>query len=94
MVYFLKYSSFGTVALLLLSQIIKRRVYPMKAINSAVVLEESHIDLEKTFLPSVLNESREGFSDHSDEPGFFFRGAVFGLLFCLPFWAVIFWLII
>ena len=66
----------------------------MKAINSAMVLEESRIDSERTFMPSVSNESMEEVSDHIDEPGFFFKGAVFGVLFCLPFWAFIFWLII
>jgi hypothetical protein len=66
----------------------------MKAMNSAMVFGENHIDSEKTLVSSVKNEPLEGFSDHYDEPEFFFRGAVLGLLLCLPFWAVIFWLII
>jgi hypothetical protein len=66
----------------------------MKATISATVIEEIHIDPEGMFVPSVDTESREDFSDRCEEPEFFFKGAVFGLLLCLPFWAVIFWLII
>ena len=64
----------------------------MKAMNSAMVLEETHIQSEKTFAPECKTESSEGVIDYNDEPGFFFKGAAFGLLLCLPFWAVIFWL--
>jgi hypothetical protein len=81
------------MALVLLSYAIKWRICPMKAINSAMVFEESHIDPQETFVPSFIDESLEGVIDQYDETGFFFRGAVFGLLLCLPFWAAIFWLI-
>lgn len=64
----------------------------MKAMNSAMVLEETHIESEETFAPECKAESSEGVIDYNDEPGFFFKGAAFGLLLCLPFWAVIFWL--
>ena len=66
----------------------------MKAMNSAMVIEETDIDPEGTFVPSVNAKSMEEFSDRYEEPEFFFKGAVFGLLLCVPFWAVIFWLII
>lgn len=66
----------------------------MKAMNSAVVFEEAHVDSEETFVPPVKAESSEKVVEHYDDPGFFFKGAVFGLLLCLPFWAAIFWLII
>jgi hypothetical protein len=66
----------------------------MKAMNSAMSFEEGHTDSEETFVPSVNPESLEMITDHYDEPGFFFRGAGFGLLLCLPFWAVLFWLIV
>jgi hypothetical protein len=66
----------------------------MKAMNSSMVFEEAHIDIEDTFVTPVKAESLEGIGDPYDEPGFFFRGAAFGLLLCLPFWIAIFWLII
>ena len=66
----------------------------MKVMNSAMVFKETYIDSEETLVSSVKNESIEKISDHYDEPEFFFRGAVLGLLLCLPFWIVIFWLII
>jgi hypothetical protein len=66
----------------------------MKAMNSSMVFEEAHIDIEDTLVTPVIAESLEGISDPYDEPAFFFRGAVFGLLLCLPFWIAIFWLII
>ena len=64
----------------------------MKAMNSAMVLGETHIESEERFAPECKTESSEGVIDYNDEPGFFFKGAAFGLLLCLPFWAVIFWL--
>ncbi len=66
----------------------------MQAMNSAMVFEETHIESEETFAPECNAESLEGGIDHNDEPGFFFRGAVFSFLLCLPFWAVIFWLFV
>ena len=65
----------------------------MKETNSSMVIEDSHIDSEGMFMQSASNESMEKFSDYYNESGFFFKGAVFGLLLCLPFWAVVFWLI-
>jgi hypothetical protein len=85
---------FGSMALVLQSYVEKWRNYTMKEMNSAMFIEATYIESEETLVPSVKNESMEGSSDHYDEPGFFFRGAVFGLLLCLPFWIVIFWLII
>ena len=65
----------------------------MEAINSAIVFEESHVASREELAPSVDIESMEDLIDHYDEPGYFFRGAIFGLLFCIPFWAALFWLI-
>jgi hypothetical protein len=93
MIFLINTPFFRTLALVLLSYVIKWRNCPMKAMNSAMVLEEAHIDSEERFVPSSKAESLEGVADHYDEPGFFFKGAVFGLLLCLPIWAVIFWLI-
>ena len=65
----------------------------MKAINSAIVFEETHVASKEELATSVDIESMENLIDHNDEPGYFFKGAIFGLIFCIPFWAAIFWLI-
>jgi hypothetical protein len=65
----------------------------MEAINSAIVFEETQVASKEEIMSSVDIESVEGFSDHYDEPGYFFRGAIFGFILCVPFWAVIFWFI-
>ena len=66
----------------------------MEAINSAQVLEENYYASEEELIPLVEKETMERSLDHYDEPSFFFRGAIIGLSFCLPFWAIIFWIII
>ena len=53
----------------------------MEAINSTQFFE-AHYEV-----------SEEEYLDNSDEPGYFFKGAVFGLFFCLPFWGILFWLV-
>ena len=65
----------------------------MKAINSAMVFEDAHVASKEELATSVDIESIENLIDHYDEPGYFFKGAIFGLIFCIPFWAAIFWLI-
>jgi len=65
----------------------------MEAINSAIVFEETHVAPEEELVSSVDIESVESLMDHYNEPGYFFRGAFFGFILCVPFWAVIFWLI-
>ncbi len=65
----------------------------MEAINSAIVFEETNVDSKEELAASVNIESMENLLDHYDEPSYFFRGAIFGLIFCVPFWAAIFWLI-
>ena len=65
----------------------------MEAINSAIVIEEAHVASKEELATSVDIESMENLIDHNDEPGYFFKGAIFGLIFCIPFWAAIFWLI-
>jgi hypothetical protein len=65
----------------------------MEAINSAIVFEETHVAPKEELATSIDIESMESFMDHYDEPGYFFRGAIFGLIICVPFWAAIFWLI-
>ncbi len=67
----------------------------MKATNSAIVFEETHVASKEELVSSVDNnkETVESLMDHYDEPSYFFRGAIFGLILCLPFWAAIFWFI-
>jgi hypothetical protein len=65
----------------------------MEAINSAIGFEETHVASKEELVSPVDIESVESLMDHYDEPSYFFRGAIFGLILCLPFWAVIFWLI-
>jgi hypothetical protein len=65
----------------------------MEAINSAIVFEDTHVASKEEFVSSVDIESVKDLMDHYDEPGYFFRGAIIGLILCVPFWAVIFWLI-
>ena len=65
----------------------------MEAINSAIVFEDTHVASKEESASSVDIELVENFMDHYDEPSYFFRGAIFGLILCVPFWAVIFWLI-
>jgi hypothetical protein len=65
----------------------------MEAINSAIVFEETHVASKEALVSSVDEETVEGLMDHYDETSYFFRGAIFGLILCLPFWAFIFWFI-
>ena len=66
----------------------------MKAINSAMVFEDAHVASKEELATSGDIESMENYMDHYDEPSYFFRGAVYGLILCVPFWVVFFWLVI
>lgn len=65
----------------------------METINSATVYEKTHVTAKEELVASVDKETVESLMDHYDEPSYFFRGAIFGFLFCVPFWAVILLLI-
>lgn len=65
----------------------------MEAVNSAIVFEETHVASKEAPVSATDKETAEHLMDHYDETGYFFKGAVFGLILCLPFWAVVFWLI-
>ena len=65
----------------------------MKATNSAMVFEETHITSKEKLASLVDKETVEKPMDHYEEPGYFFRGAVIGFILCIPFWAAIFWLV-
>ena len=47
--------------------------------------EQKYLGLKK--------ETEEKYSENYDEPMYFFRGVFYGLLFCLPFWTILFWVI-
>jgi len=66
----------------------------MEAINSAQVFEENYDASEEELIPLVEKETVERYLDHYDEPSYLFRGVIIGLSFCLPFWAIISWIII
>lgn len=65
----------------------------MKAINSAQFIEGYYEVPEEDLMPFVEKKTDEEYLDNYDEPSYFFKGAVFGLFFCLPFWTILFWLI-
>ncbi|MGA9177648.1 MAG: hypothetical protein WBZ05_10415 [Desulfobacterales bacterium] len=65
----------------------------MEGINSDIVYEKTHVTPKEVLVASVDKETVENLMDHYDEPSYFFRGAIYGFLFCVPFWAVIFLLI-
>ena len=65
----------------------------MEAINSAVVFEETQVASQEELVSSEDKDTVESLMDHYNEPGYFFRGAIFGFFLCLPFWAIIFWFI-
>jgi hypothetical protein len=71
----------------------KRRCHSMQTINSAIAFKETHVASKEERVSSVDNETVESLLDHYDEPSYFFRGAIFGFILCVPFWAVIFWFI-
>ena len=66
----------------------------MKTISSTQVFEENYDALEEELMPLVEKETMKMYLNHYDEPSYLFRGVIIGLSFCLPFWAIMFWIII
>jgi hypothetical protein len=66
----------------------------MEAINSVQVLEGIYDASEEELMPLVEKGTMEMYLDHYDEPSYLFRGVIIGLSFCLPFWTIMFWIII
>jgi len=66
----------------------------MEEINSAQGFEENYDASEEELIPLVEKGTMEMYLDHYDEPSYLFRGVIIGLSFCLPFWAIMFWIII
>ena len=65
----------------------------MEAINSTQLFEGHYEVSEEDFRPFVDEQTEEEYLDNFDEPAYFFKGAVFGLFFCLPFWGILIWLV-
>lgn len=65
----------------------------MEAATSAIVFDETYVSSKEEIVSLVYEETLESLMDHYDEPSYFFRGAILAFLLCLPFWAVIYWLI-
>ena len=65
----------------------------MEAINWNQYFEGHYEAPEGDLKPLVTEEKILEYLDNYDEPGFFFKGAVIGLIFCVPFWGILFWLI-
>jgi hypothetical protein len=55
---------------------------------------ESRYISEEDLVPLVENEVLEGYLDNIVEPYYLFKGAFVSLLFCLPFWIILFCLIV
>jgi len=55
--------------------------------------EENHKGLEEDLIPCPEKDMWERYLDNSDESMYLFKGAIYGLLFCLPFWTILIWLI-
>ena len=65
----------------------------MEVINSADFFG-TNIEVREENFKSLLKKGREEkYLGNYDEPMYFFRGAIYGSLFCLPFWIILFWLI-
>jgi hypothetical protein len=47
----------------------------------------------KYLKPFPREKTEKGYLDNYDEPMYFFKGVVLGLLFCLPIWTILIWLI-
>jgi hypothetical protein len=65
----------------------------MEAINSTQLFEGHYELSEEDFKPFIDEKTEEEYLDNSDESVYFFKGAVFSLFFCLPFWGILIWLI-
>jgi hypothetical protein len=65
----------------------------MEVINSAELFGANIEVREENFKSSLKKETEEKYLGNYDEPMYFFRGAFYCLLLCLPFWIILFWLI-
>jgi len=61
----------------------------MEVINSAELFGAKIKIREEERKPLPKRETEETHLYNYDEPMYFFKGAVYGLFFCLPFWIVL-----
>jgi len=64
----------------------------MEVINSADFFGAKIEVREENFKSLLKKETEERYLGNYDEPMYFFKGAIYGLLFCLPFWTILIWL--
>ena len=62
--------------------------------NLAENRSESRYISEEDLIPLVGKEIVEKCLDNCDEPSYFFKGAVLSLFLCIPFWTILYFLII
>ncbi len=55
--------------------------------------EQNDEGSEEDLIPLSKKETGERYLDDYYEPSYFFKGVVLSLLFCLPFWTILIWLI-
>ncbi|MGD8982045.1 MAG: hypothetical protein PVF42_10685 [Desulfobacterales bacterium] len=55
--------------------------------------EENHEGLEENLIPCAEKDVLERYLDNSDEPSYFFKGAVYSFFVCITFWAILIFLI-
>lgn len=65
----------------------------MEVINFTQYFEGHYEVPEEDLKLLVEKETPEEYLDNYDEPGYFFKGATIGLIFCVPFWIILFRLI-
>ena len=65
----------------------------MEVINSADFFGANIEVREENFKSLLKKETEEKYLGNYYESMYFFKGAIYGLLFCLPFWTILIWLI-
>ena len=55
--------------------------------------EENDEGSEKDLIPCAEKDMLERYLDNSDEPSYFFQGAVLSFFVCITFWAILIFLI-
>jgi hypothetical protein len=65
----------------------------MEVINLAELFGENIEVWEEEFKPLPKKGTEERYLNDYVEPTYFFRGVFYGLLFCIPFWTILIWLI-
>ncbi|HSQ86990.1 MAG TPA: hypothetical protein VLM43_19965 [Desulfobacterales bacterium] len=51
--------------------------------------EENHEGLKEILVPCAEKDVLERYLDNSDEPSYFFKGAVLSFFICIAFWTIV-----